>query len=377
MKTIIVILSIIALTSFALAQNPQVADLLSQVGIPPTAAQRGLMDNIGFASTPQQMDSVFARCQNMSAEKNHSLAAQFGWDSQTAFTAALCPHDDYYYAGRLYALALSRIKAPRVVIFGVAHKAKVFDAQNRLIFDSYPAWFGPYSPVKVSSLRENLLRRLPQQDYVINNDMQTVEHSVEAFVNFLQAYNRDVEIVSILVPYMDWENLSRLSNDLTLALYQICKENKWTLGKNLAFVCSEDAVHYGDSGWGGTNYAPYGCDLTGYSKMVEDELQLIQSSLAGPISPEKIRAFFYTCVDQNNPREYRRTWCGRFSIPFGLDTISRLTQKLESHPLTGYFLDYGASVSEASLDVENLSPLGPTAPNNFHHWVGYAALGYR
>ena len=35
-----------------------------------------------------------------------------------------------------------------------------------------------------------------------SNDMQTVEHSVEAIVPFLQAYNRDVEIVSILVPYM-------------------------------------------------------------------------------------------------------------------------------------------------------------------------------
>jgi len=277
----------------------------------------------------------------------------------------------------LYALALSRIKAPRVIIFGVAHKARVFNAQNQLIFDAYPVWFGPYAPVKVSSLREAITRRLPPQDYLVDNNMQTVEHSVEAIVNFLQAYNRQVEIAAVLVPYLDWENLNRLSNDLALTLYQICKENKWTLGKDIAFVSSEDAVHYGDSGWGTTNYTPYGCDLTGYSKMVEDELQLIQSSLAGPVNPEKIRTFFYTCVEESNPRQYRRTWCGRFSIPFGLKTIAQLSQRLENRTLTGYFLDYGTSVSEASLDVEKLAPLGATAPNNFHHWVGYAAVGYR
>ena len=45
--------------------------------------------------------------------------------------------------------------------------------------------------------------------------------------------------------------------------------------------------------------------------------------------------------------------------------------------IVGTLLDYGTSVSEASLDVESLGGLGPTAPNNLHHFVGYAAIGYR
>jgi hypothetical protein len=39
-------------------------------------------------------------------------------------------------------------------------------------------------------------------------------------------------------------------------------------------------------------------------------------------------------------------------------------------------LDYGTSVSEASLDVEGMNGMGPTAPNSFHHFVGYPAIGY-
>jgi hypothetical protein len=61
-------------------------------------------------------------------------------------------------------------------------------------------------------------------------------------------------------------------------------------------------------------------------------------------------------------------------VPFGLAATLRLAERLESRSLTGTLLDYGTSVSETSIEVKGL---GATAPNNFHHFVGYAAIGYR
>ncbi|MBI4721014.1 MAG: AmmeMemoRadiSam system protein B, partial [Chitinivibrionia bacterium] len=214
-------------------------------------------------------------------------------------------------------------------------------------------------------------------DYVIDNTMQMVEHSVEGIVNFLQAYNRGVEIVSILVPYMGWDRLDGLASSLAGTIAAVMAEQGWRLGEDIAFVCSSDAVHYGDSGWGGQNYAEFGTDASGYGRAVGRDMTLAETHLSGPVRRVGLEHFLYQCVDRNDVKKYTVTWCGRFSIPFGLNVVSRLAETLEGRAITGSLLDYGTSVSEASLNLDELGGLGVTAPNNFHHFVGYAALGYR
>lgn len=359
------------------ASGQSVEKLLAEVGIKPQGCQRGQCDIIGFASTAEQMDAVFRQSVQLAELERKLLDERCGWNSETSFIAAVCPHDDYYYAGRLYALSLSRIQARCVILFGVFHKAKAFDCRDKLIFDSYRTWHGPYGPVEVSPLREEILHRLPADDYIVSNDMQMVEHSTEAIVPFLQAFNRDAQIVSILVPFMDWVTLDRLADNLSQVLADICREKGWRLGRDLSLVFSADAVHYGDSGWGGGDYADFGTDVTGYQKAVKRDVELAENHLCGPLDREKLRAFMHSCVDSEDVRKYLITWCGRFSIPLGLNTASRLTETLENRSLAGTLLDYGTSVSEASLDVEGLGSLGQTAPNNFHHWVGYPAIGYK
>ena len=61
---------------------------------------------------------------------------------------------------------------------------------------------------------------------------------------------------------------------------------------------------------------------------------------------------------------------------FGLAVVERLCRRQGRPAPAGILLDYGTSVSEASLDPEGLEGLGPTAPNNLRHFVGYAAVGY-
>jgi AmmeMemoRadiSam system protein B len=207
--------------------------------------------------------------------------------------------------------------------------------------------------------------------------MHTVEHSVEAIVPFLHAYNRDVEIVPILVPYMQWEVMDRLATDLARALEEISQEKGWRLGQDLCLISSADAVHYGDSGWGGASYADFGTNVDGYEMAVQRDITMAEDLLCGRLDRAELEEFLYRCVDRDDVTRYKLTWCGRFSVPFGLNVASRLTEALESRTLTGTLLDYGTSVGEASLDLEALDGLGPTAPNNLHHFVGYAAIGYR
>ena len=368
---------IIFVLSIALAADyPTIQELLEQAGIKPQGDMRGQYDIIGFTSTAMQMDQVFPQCGLLAAPRQKELAKQYSWDEATSFIAAVCPHDDYYYAGRLYSLVLSRIHAKRVILLGVFHKARIFECQDRLVFDSYQYWHAPNGKVKVSSLREEIIKHLPIDDYIIDSDMHMVEHSLEAITPFLQAYNREVEIVPILVPHMGWETLNRLAEDFAQALADICLENDWRLGDDVSLVCSSDAVHYGDADWGGFNYAPYGTDIQGYQTAVEKEMELVEL-LCGSLDGEKLRDFMLQCVDEKDVYKYNIPWCGRFSVPFGLNVAYRLTEALESRLLEGVFLDYGSSLSEASLNLEGLEPMGVTAPNNLHHWVGYAAIGYK
>ena len=64
-------------------------------------------------------------------------------------------------------------------------------------------------------MRSEIIKSLPKEDYIINDKWQAIEHSVEGILPFLQYYNRNAEIVSILVPYMDWPVIDKISKDLS------------------------------------------------------------------------------------------------------------------------------------------------------------------
>lgn len=376
--TIFAILLVFPAWQYAQVSDPAVGELLAKAGIQPRGDCRGQADIVGFASRGEQMDLILKRCRELAAPRLAELHTNHGWDARTAMVAAICPHDDYAYAGRLYSLVMPFIQAKRVIIFGVFHKARLFpETRNRLVFDAWRQWHGPYGPVPVSSLREEILRLLDPAEYTVSNTMSMTELSVEAIVPYLQAQNRQVEIVSILVPYQDWESMDRLSGRLARVLAEICRLHRWEPGRDVALICSSDAVHYGDQDWGGRNYCPFGTDLEGYRRAVEQDSGMIRELLAGELQPAKMKEFLFRCVDPADVTQYRITWCGRFSIPLGLLTAARLRAELGGTPLTGYLLDYGTSVSEASLDTSVPGGMGVTAANNFHHFVGFPALGYR
>ena len=97
----------------------------------------------------------------------------------------------------------------------------------------------------------------------------------------------------------------------------------------------------------------------------------------GEVQPDKIERFTRYTLDDHDHREYKWTWCGRYSVPFGLLVAWHLRQLRRARPLTGTILGYATSVDNARVKVDDLEGMGVTAPATLHHWVGYASVGYR
>jgi AmmeMemoRadiSam system protein B len=349
-------------------QPPTRSDVEAEMGLRSEGdLVRGQLDTVGFPVTAAQAEDVVATALG--------LEGLDGVSSGEPLLGGVCPHDDHLYAASVYVHLTQRISAPRVLLFGVFHKAREWQIADRVVFDSFRAWHGPWGPVPVDPLRDELIAALDPGSYVVDNAMHCREHSLEAIVPFLQARTREVTIVPVLVPYMRWSRIEALSAELAGALNDAMQRHGWQLGRDLAIVVSSDAVHYGDD----FDHAPFGTDAEGYQQAVARDLELARRHLEGPLAADRLAGLLGELVDEGDLRRYRIPWCGRFSIPFGLELL-RTTAALSGAGVPqGVLLRYGTSLSEPELPVSQATRetgLGKTAPSNLHHWVGYAAVGY-
>ncbi len=338
---------------------------------------RPLADTIGFAANAVQMDAVMKRIIESQSEQLLNKISAANITDKTVWKTVIAPHDDYTYTGYMYPLALQNIKAKTVILFGVAHKAKILNLENQIVFDSYTHWRAPYGKVKVSSLREEIIAQLPKNLYQVNDSMQKIEHSLEAEIPFLQYYNKNVEIISILVPYMNYSKMEEIATPLSKAIASVIKNKKLKWGEDIAIVISADAVHYGDEDWGGRNFANYGADTAGYKKAVEHEYEIMNTCFKGNVDSLKVKKFTEYTVEPNDYKAYKWTWCGRYSVPLGLLTSIKLSKLLSNTPLYGTILGYTNSIENSHIKVSDLGTMGITAKANIRHWVGYAAIGFK
>lgn len=325
---------------------------------------RQQVDTIGFTQYPWQMDSILAR---MSADDKTPTKA--------VYKMAICPHDDYAYAGGLYEKTLAGIKAKTIVLIGVAHKAKLFKLENKLVFGSFDAWKGTYGNILVSPLRDQLLLKMPAESFVIHDSMMQVEHSLEAITPFLQKNNPDVQIIPLLVPYFEFDKMEQFAQDFATAMSELMQEQNLNYGKDLAIVISTDAIHYGDVDWSSDQMAPFGVDEQGTAKVIQKEHQICEHCLVGEISTDKARLFSDYMLSKDNFREYQWYWCGRYDVPFGLMFSNQLNLLLNQIPLNGTLIDYRSSIHNPHITTTDLG-MGTTADAHQRHWVGYAGLVY-
>jgi MEMO1 family protein len=335
------------------------------------------VDTVGFATKPWQMDSLMKRINRIQGrEKLQALTAANITDSIT-WKTVICPHDDYTYVGWLYPAVLQNVKAKTIIFFGVAHKAKQFKIEDTIVFDAFDKWTEPYGPVPVSDLRAEITEALPKTSFIINDSLQQAEHSVEAIIPFLQFKNKKIQILSILVPFMPYSRMDEISTPLAKALIKVMKKHNLEWGKDVALVISTDAVHYGDQEWGGKNYAPYDCDTDGYIKAKYLESEIINNCLTGDLKTSRIKFFMEYTLKQDDYKVYKWTWCGRYSLPFGLLTSLKMQEILsKGEPLKGTLVGYSTSIAGLSLPVSDIG-MGSTAIATLHHWVGYCAVGFK
>lgn len=368
------------MTAMALAARPHgqipLDRVLKRVTVPSTASLRGLVDIVGFAHTADQMTYIGDLCEKLESRAIADDGKRLELADGRGLVAGWSPHDDYALAGRVYAHVVRQVKAKTVILVGNAHWSEAFGVRSRLIFDDFAEWRGPYAPVRVSAIRAEILKKLPAASYVVNRQIAETEHSLEALVPFLQYYNRDVEIVPVLVPFMPWQDVARLGNELASAVRSIVASRGWTLGKDVAILFSGDGQHYGDYGWSDYDFHPFGCDAEGYRQSLALDQRLIGSYLTGEVQSARIKSLFGELIDTQDVGKYRVTWCCRFALPFGLTFANQLTEVVEHRPLTGYLLRTGSSLSDPWLSVEQFK-MGLTGDANLHHFVTYAAVGYR
>jgi MEMO1 family protein len=326
--------------------------------VSPLTAQeiRPVRDSIGFCWNAGQMTRLV---QYLAVSENDPA-------DRHVFIAGISPHDDYLYSGKVYIPLFRSVKATEVVIFGVTHgtvRREIGDPQGILIFDEYKTWQGCRKEVTISPLRELIKTKLDTQYYRISNKAHNLEHSIEAMVPWLQYFNPDVRITPIMVTSMPFIRMEEVSEKLSIILCDYITKNHLVPGRDIFFLCSSDANHYGMD----FNNIPFGEDSAAHAKGIKQDQSIASEYLSGLLEPERIQNF--TGVMKN------LVWCGKFSVPFGLLTTEKTIRKAFGKNITGTILRYSDSYSEGVLPLRQTG-MGITAPFSLQHWVGYLSMGY-
>jgi AmmeMemoRadiSam system protein B len=336
---------------------------------------RAQKDTVGYATRPDQVKALVSCVDSLETAHFASNIASFRLKKRGPMIGAICPHDDYLYAGRGYIHVMREVKARRVILFGVSHTARKRGIQGKLIFDDFAAWKSAYGKCPISRLRNDIIKALPPELVLVSDEIHSEEHSLEGFIPILQHYMPKVEIVPILVTRMEGEKFDAAADALALTLSRLMNRHRWRLGRDVVILISADCVHYGDEEWGGRNYAPFGVGELGYQLGVAQDLSIINSSLTGTMGKAKVGIFRERVDSGDFQQPYKITWCGVYSIPFGLSVLDRVAIRAGRRAPEGFMLVYGTSIDPPELPLERVG-LGVTAIATLRHWVGYTAIGY-
>jgi AmmeMemoRadiSam system protein B len=289
--------------------------------------------------------------------------------------AGIAAHDDYLYSARINYPLFKNIKTGEVVIFGVTHSAvrkRIGDPQGKLIFDEYSFWSGVTGKVKISNLRQYLIHKIKKDHVLVSNLAHQLEHSIEGMIPFLQYYNPELSITPIMITGMPFEKMAEIADELADLLADYIKKKKLRLGKDIFFLISSDANHYGKA----FSNTKFGMDEKGHQLAIDLDLNIIRSYLTGEININKIKNLTKQLWGKTY-QEYKNTlWCGKFSIPFGLLTITKTVAKLyKNHHLKGKLFAYSDTYSEGVIPLKKPG-FGITAPFSLQHWVGFFSAGF-
>jgi AmmeMemoRadiSam system protein B len=325
---------------------------------------RPIRDDVGFCWNPMSMQELV---NYLEGQEKESFKAE-------GLVAAISPHDDYLYAGRVYYPLFKILKAKEVVIFGVTHgvvRKEINDPQNMLILDEFKYWPGLKKPIAVSGLREYLKDRLDKTVFITNNKAHELEHSIEALLPFLQYFNPEVKITPIMVTAMPFIKMEEISAKLAEVIAGYMKEKGLVAGKDIFFLISSDGNHYGKD----FNNSPFGEGEKAWAAALQLDQRLIRSYLTGVLDSGKVEGLTKELWGQTY-LEYRNTyWCRKYSIPFGLLTAEKIIKCTMNKKINGTLFRFSDTYSEGVLPLKKTG-MGTTAPFSLRHWVSFFSIGY-
>jgi AmmeMemoRadiSam system protein B len=193
-----------------------------------------------------------------------------------------------------------------------------------LIFDEYGKWKGPYTDVEISPLREKIKSELPKDYFIVSNKAHSIEHSIEALIPFLQYYNRDIKITPVMVTQNSFERMDSISTYLSKIISEYASENKLKPGKDIFFLISNDANHYGED----FDNSPFGLDLNAHRSATENDKRIINENFSGRIDRDKILGITKELLPDSSNQKNIPLWCGRYPIILGLFTMQKNYQSI-------------------------------------------------
>jgi len=325
---------------------------------------RPVCDDVGFCWQPAEMQRLLDLLAGTAAT---NIPAP-------RLVAGISPHDDYLYAGSVYYPLFRDLRAREAVIFGVTHgsvRKEIGDPRGVLILDEFRSWSGPGTEVGISPLREHLKRSLEKEDFIVSNRAHSLEHSIEALVPWLQFFNPGNRITPIMVTAMPFERMEELSTRLATILAAYIEENKLQLGRDIVFLISADANHYGRD----FANAPFGEDEKAHAQGIEQDRRIALAAVEGTLDDQKIIGLTRELWGASY-LDYRNTyWCGKYDIPFGLLAIRKTVRLVSGKNLTGKLFRYSDTYSEGVLPLKKAG-FGITAPYSLKHWVGFFSAGF-
>jgi AmmeMemoRadiSam system protein B len=325
---------------------------------------RPVRDDVGFCWNPSSMQKLV---KYLDSQETESFKA-------SGLVAAISPHDDYLYAGRVYYPLFRILRTKEVVIFGVTHgtvRKEISGLDSELILDDFDSWPGLAKPVTVSGLREYLKQRLDKNLFITNDKAHTIEHSIEALLPFLQYFNPDIRITPIMVAPMPFDRMEEISTRLADVIAEYMEERHLAAGKDIFFLVSSDGNHYGQD----FNNSPFGEGEPAWEKARALDRRLISTYLTGPMDGGKVRGLTGELWGKTY-LDYRNTyWCGKYSIPFGLLAVEKIIARTSGKRIDGKLFRYSDTYSEGVLPLRKTG-MGTTAPFSLRHWVSFCSIGY-
>jgi AmmeMemoRadiSam system protein B len=335
-------------------------------GTPLASAQevRPIKDDVGFCWDASQMKRLVDYLREKETIK----------EAAGPIVAGISPHDDYLYAGRVYYPLFRALHAKEVVIFGVTHgtvRKEIGDPKNVVILETFKRWKGLSGDIEPSPLRDILLKTLPAKSVLVSNRAHKLEHSIEALIPFLQQYDPEIRITPVMVTAMPFEAMETLTDTLSSVVAAYLKDRGLALGRDIAFLVSSDANHYGRD----FQNTPFGEDDVAHRKGTALDRQLVEEYLVGEMAPQKVERLVGELWGENFAEPKGPLWCGRYSVPFGMLAICKIVKKSSGRELEGHLLRYSDTYTGGVIPLE-MTGMGLTAPFSLKHWVGFFSLAY-